>query len=164
MIKVPKSFEDALVASIDDIGLPTERKTCSICKQDKLITEFSLKVGKTSDLRKTFCTKCEHAKRKKKPAKWAELLALPCSICGDESVTIHLNGSRSDTALPLGVLCSRCLKFLPNSVGNQELLERVANYIQLSRDFPFWCRSVLEMEMKKKLENETPLLDLIDEN
>lgn len=155
MIKVPKSFEDALIASIDDIALPTEeRRICIDCKISKPINEFSLKVGKNNSLRKTHCVKCESARRNAKKAKErSPLLSLPCFICGDESQVVH------GPNLPLGVLCGRCSKFLPNSVGNQELVEKAANYIQMTREFPFWHRALIELKLQIEIKNQTPLFD-----
>lgn len=150
---------------IDNIPLPTDRRICTDCRILKPLNEFSLKVGKNNSLRKTHCVKCESARRTKKKqyglsdSEWSILLSLPCSICGIKAETVHVSGANPKTSLPLGVLCLNCFKLLPNTVGKQELLERAAIYLELSRQFPFWCRLVLEAKTSLKIQSQTPLFD-----
>jgi hypothetical protein len=155
------------MTQIDNMPMPTDdRRICNICNVSKPLNEFSLKVGKNSALRKLFCIKCENAKQKRKKQygladnEWNILLSLPCFICGEKSDVVHINGSNPNNSLPLGVLCNRCLKFTTISVGT---LEQAANYIALTRDFPFWTRLVIEAETNVRIQSQTPLFDAFSE-
>lgn len=65
-------------------------KTCSICKQEKHYSKFSLQRNVESSLRKRYCTTCDYRKREQKRketlesaqlAKIEELTCNPLEIC-----------------------------------------------------------------------------------
>lgn len=137
------------------------RKMCAHCGESLPESQFSLKLGKHSKLRKSYCKECEKKQKKKRKygeaAEYVEqLFGKPCSICGAKSVTVDMHENK----YPLGILCLPCSTTIRKWVENAELLKKQLLYFETRDSFPFWLRYNLTRQLSFE---STPLLDYIDE-